>query len=195
MQLTNDFDLSLPPDETYRLLLDLESVTPCMPGATLGSELPDGAREVTVTVKIGPMRFTYNGTVRIADRDDAQRKAVLLGTANEARGQGSATALITMQVTDDAGASHVSVISDIELTGRAAQMGHGMVESVSKLLIGQFTTRLSERFIEGSGRESVGDGSGASAPDDDALEAGSLVWAAMRDRVSQPFRRRERGEQ
>ena len=98
MQITNEFTLEMPPQETYELLLDLERVTPCMPGASLGEELEDGSRAVTVKVKLGPMRFSYDGTARIADRDPEARRAVLQGAAKEARGQGSASASIAMQV-------------------------------------------------------------------------------------------------
>ena len=124
MRITNEFTLSLPPHEAYELLLDLEKVTPCMPGAVLGDELPDGARKVAVTVKVGPIKFTYDGTVRIAEQDAGARRAVLLGTANEARGQGSATAAIAMHVHEVEGGSRVTATADVDLTGRAAQMGH-----------------------------------------------------------------------
>lgn len=195
MQITNEFTLSLPPAEAYCLLLDLEKVTPCMPGATLGGALPDGSRAVNVTVKLGPMRFTYDGTVTISEQDDATRRAVLLGAAKEARGQGSAQAAIAMQVYEAPGGSRVTAVADVELTGRAAQMGHGMVESVSKQLIGQFTRRLSERYVDAGGDQAAPAGSDVAGGESDALEAGSLVWAVMRDRVSQPFRRRERGSE
>src|SRR5215213_4257703 len=83
------------PAEAYALLLDLERVAPCMPGATLGEEETDGSRKLTVTVRRGPMKFVYGGTVRIAERDDEAQRAVLVGAARGTRGQGSANARIT----------------------------------------------------------------------------------------------------
>lgn len=194
MRITNEFTLSLAPDEAYELLLDLEKVTPCMPGATLGEARDDGSHDVNVTVKLGPMRFTYDGNVKISEQDEQARRAVLVGVANEARGQGSAQAAIAMQVHEADTGSRVSAIADLELTGRAAQMGHGMVESVSKQLIGQFTRRLSERYA-GSAPAAGSPGTPPAVSEGEALEAGSLMWAVMRDRVSQPFRRRERGSE
>ncbi len=94
MQITNDFSLGLAPDQAYALLLDLEQVTPCMPGAELGEAREDGSHAVKVTVKLGPMRFVYEGTVQIAEQDAAARRAVLVGQARETRGQGSAKATI-----------------------------------------------------------------------------------------------------
>ena len=149
MEITNDFTIGLPPERAYELLVDLERVAPCMPGAELGDELPDGSRAVKVRVKLGPMKFTYDGTVRIAERDEAAQKAVLVGTAKEARGQGDANATITMQVTPgDGGGSYVATHAQVDLSGRAAQMGHGVVQAVSKQLMGQMTATLEQRFAQ-----------------------------------------------
>lgn len=194
MQITDEFTLELPPQEAYELLLDLERVTPCMPGATLGDVLDDGSRAVGVKVKLGPMRFTYDGTVRIAEQDAAARRAVLKGAADEARGQGSAAATIAMQVEEATGGSRVTATADIELTGRAAQMGHGIVQSVSKQLIGQMTTCLAARFA-GSGAAAAPAAPVASdtAPEPPPLRAGALFWSVLRERIASLFRRGDRG--
>ena len=75
MQITDEFTIGLPPDQAYPLLLDLEQVTPCMPGAELGAEKDDRSRTVKVTVKLGPMRFVYDGTVRLAGRRRRARRS------------------------------------------------------------------------------------------------------------------------
>lgn len=207
MQITDEFILDLPPQQTYDLLLDLERVAPCLPGAVLGEELDDGSRAIAVKVKLGPMRFTYDGVARIAEQDPAARRAVLTGSANEARGQGSASAAITMQVDEAAGASRVTAVADIELTGRAAQMGHGVVESVTRQLMGQMTRSLSDRFAVAevattgpstSAQPSARPLSAQTAPTSTAtaeprpLRAGALVWAVLRERISALFRRPKR---
>lgn len=146
MEIASDFELDLPPDEAYALLLDLERVAPCMPGATLGGERDDGARELDVTVRLGPMKFTYGGTVRIAERDAEARRAVLLGSAQESRGQGSASARITMTVAAaEGGTARVDSLAVIDLTGRAAQTGRGIVEDVAKRMVGQMAECLAAK--------------------------------------------------
>ena len=98
MRIETGFDISRHPADTYALLLDLERVMPCFPGAELLARRPDGARDLRVTVRLGPMRLSYQGDVRIAERDDAARRAVLAGNARETRGGGSANARIAMRV-------------------------------------------------------------------------------------------------
>ena len=148
MQITNEFSIGLPPDKAYALLLDLEQVTPCLPGAELGEEREGGSRAVTVTVKLGPMRFVYDGSVQITEQDEAAKRAVMIGTARETRGQGSAKAAIAMTVSGDGGGSTVSAVADVELTGRAAQMGRGVVEDVAKKMIADMARCLELRFAQ-----------------------------------------------
>jgi carbon monoxide dehydrogenase subunit G len=152
MEISTDFALPLEPASAYELLLDLEQVAPCMPGAELGDEREDGAREVTVAVRLGPMKFNYAGTVKIAERDDTVRRAVLIGDAQEKRGQGSARATITMTVraTDDGG-SHVESLAVFDLTGRAAQTGRGIVEDVARRMVTDMAACLKTKTaVQGS---------------------------------------------
>jgi len=121
MQITNEFSIGLPPDRAYALLLDLEQVTPCMPGAELGEPREDGSYSVKVTVKLGPMRFVYDGTVAITEKDDAARRAVMVGQARESRGQGSAKATIAMTVSRDGDASTVSAVAHLDAMGSSAE--------------------------------------------------------------------------
>jgi uncharacterized protein len=198
VQIRDEFTIGLPPEQAYPLLLDLEQVTPCMPGAELGAENEDGSRAVKVTVKLGPMRFVYDGTVRIAEHDDSARRAVLVGTARETRGQGSAQASIAMTVSPADPGSQVEAVADVELTGRAAQMGRGVVEDVAKKMIADMARCLEARFAapatpaaEPALSPSNG---GAQAADPHRSEgtpvkARALFWTVVVGRIKALFRR------
>ncbi len=160
MELTSEFSLPLDADEAYRLLLDLDRVAPCLPGATLGAATDGDARELKLTVRLGPMRFAYAGTIEVRDQDAVQRRAVIVGSARETRGQGTAGGTIAMTVRPDgAGASTVESVATISLTGRAAQSGRGIVEDVSRQMIDQMAQCLAARCAPAapdSGTESLG---------------------------------------
>jgi len=150
VEIANDFELPLGPEEAYRMLLDLDRVAPCMPGASLGGERDDGARDLSVTVRLGPMKFVYGGTVRITERHDEQRRAVLVGSAQEKRGQGSAEATITMTVAEAGGGSRVESVAVFELTGRTAQTGRGIVEDVARRMVGEMAGCLAAKAAAGA---------------------------------------------
>jgi uncharacterized protein len=177
VRIETGFDISRPPADTYALLLDLERVMPCFPGAELLARRPDGARDLRVTVRLGPMRLSYQGDVRIAERDDPARRAVLAGNARETRGGGSANARIAMRVEESERGARVVAEADVDLTGRAAQMGRGIVEDVATRLVGEMAACL-EAGLAGD----VPAGGGRPAP----LEGGRLMLGAARDRARDP---------
>jgi carbon monoxide dehydrogenase subunit G len=156
LRVIQEFELSFPPEDAYERLLDIEHVVPCMPGAQLGARRDDGSYEVTVTTRLGPMRFTYAGDIRIVDVDRERRSAVLKGSAREQRGQGQAEATIEMVVSGEQAPAKVRAVADIALTGRAAQMGHGVIEPVAAQLIAQMATELERRAVPSPGAPTAG---------------------------------------
>ena len=98
MEIATTFTILLPADEAYRFLLDLEQVAPCVPGAELGPAAPDGTYPANVTVRLGPMRLGYSGSLWISEQDDSGRRAVLRARAHETGAQGSLEASMTMNV-------------------------------------------------------------------------------------------------
>jgi uncharacterized protein len=193
VQITNEFSIALQPDQAYELLLDLEQVTPCLPGAELGGRKDDGSYAVKVTIKLGPMRFVYDGTVTIAERDAAARRAVMVGAARETRGQGSAKATISMTVAGSGSASKVEVVADVELTGRAAQMGRGIVEDVAKRMIADMAACLEQRFAAPAASAAEAPpppGEATSSPEAKPIRAGSLVFSVLLGKLRALFTRR-----
>src|SRR5256885_16699035 len=89
MEISTRFTILLPADEAYRFLLDLEQVAQCVPGGELGPAAADGTYPANVTVRLGPMRLGYSGSLWISEQDDSSRSAVLRAKANETGAQGS----------------------------------------------------------------------------------------------------------
>lgn len=185
MEIETAFSVPAPPDATYAFLLDLERVAPCIPGGELGAVRPDGSYPAQVTVKLGPMRLGYEGTLRIATRDDAARTAVLAANANESRGSGTVQATMRMAVSAADGAgSRVAVTTDLQLTGRAAQMGRGLVEGVATKLVDELAECLAGRISTGPAPAAE-----AAAP----LSALALIRGLLRTRISTLLHRRKAG--
>ena len=144
MQLQHQFMVPVPVAQAWDVLLDVERIAPCMPGATVESF--DGETIVgRVKVKVGPIQVTYTGTARFTDKDEATRRAVIEASAKEARGSGTATATITAQLQDDGGsATNVTVTTDLAITGKPAQFGRGVMEEVGNKLLGRFADCLAD---------------------------------------------------
>jgi uncharacterized protein len=155
MRLEQNFDVPVPVAQAWTVLLDLERVAPCMPGATLTSF--DGtAFTGTVKVKLGPVNLTYQGSGRIVERDEAQRRMVISASGQDSRGAGGASARITALLHEAEGGAvtRVSVVADLDIAGRVAQFGRGMIADVSEKLVRQFAGCLAQT-IAGEGAAAV----------------------------------------
>ena len=149
MKLENRFTVPVPVDEAWKVLLDVERIAPCMPGATLTSVDGDDF-EGKVKVKVGPINLTYGGKARFVSKDDAAHVAVIDGSGKETRGTGTAKALITCRLIDQGETTDVEVDTDLNVTGKPAQFGRGVLADVSSKLVDQFAACLSEEIRSGT---------------------------------------------
>ena len=148
MQLDNTFKVPVPVDEAWRVMLDYPRLARCMPGATVDEVQGDDVLG-RVKVKLGPVSVTYQGKVTFTEKDVASHHVTLSAAGREVRGSGTASALVTAVMTDAGGATEVSVSTDLNITGRPAQFGRGIVAEVSERLIGQFAENLARELESG----------------------------------------------
>src|SRR3954451_21309286 len=146
MKLENDFTVPAPIDEAWAVLLDVERVAPCLPGAAVEPGGDEGSYNGTMTVKIGPITARYKGTVRIQEADEAARRAVMRAQAKDARGQGTAAATITSTREEWGTGTRVKVVTDMRVTGPAAQFGRGVMQDVSAMMMRQFAECLASEM-------------------------------------------------
>src|SRR6266545_2296834 len=140
MQLENSFHVNAPPDRVFAYLLNINKVVGCVPGAELSEVVDESTFKGKVKVKVGPITVAYNGTARISDRNAAERTATLSAEGRETTGPGSARATAEMRVQTAGEGSLVQITTDYHVAGRVAQFGRGVMEDVSKRLIGEMAS-------------------------------------------------------
>ena len=150
MRLTDEFTITQAPDRAFAFLLDLQNVAACVPGGQVDGPDADGVYPGRVTVKLGPMTFRYEGTLRIAERDDASRTAVIEGAATASRGAERARVRSLMEVSPEGPGSRIRITTDLEIAGRAAQMGAGIIGVVSRRMVQQAADCLEARLGAGA---------------------------------------------
>ncbi|HLM06488.1 MAG TPA: SRPBCC family protein [Blastococcus sp.] len=148
MQLENSFTVPVPVDEAWRVLLDIERIAPCMPGAALDSVTGDDFTG-RVKVKLGPINLTYQGKASFIEKDEAAHKAVIDARGKDQRGNGTAAATVTARLKAEGSITRVDVLTDLNITGRPAQFGRGVMTDVGNKLLGQFADKLAAQLGEG----------------------------------------------
>lgn len=186
MQLETRFQLPLPPEQAWKILLDVERIAPCVPGANLTEVVDERTWKGKTSVKLGAVSLAYAGTVVMEERDDAGRRAVLKAQGTETRGRGLASARITMGLEDaDGGATRVVMLTDLTISGPVAQVARGMIGDVSQKIANQFAANLSSTLAAPPGGAAPGEASAAApiGPPAQAKPIGGLAllyWALLR---------------
>lgn len=161
MELTHDFQVSVPIEQAWAVLTDLERIAPCMPGAQLLEIEGDDYRGV-VKVKVGPITAQYRGTAKIVDLDASSHVAVLRAEGRDTRGQGTASATVTATLEENGSETGVHIRTDLDVSGKVAQFGRGVLAEVSEKLLDQFVSQLEANVL--SGGPSISDGADVVAP-------------------------------
>jgi len=149
MQLTHTFEIAAPVDRVFDVFGRLDLLAPCFPGASVwgrDGEVYHGA----VKIKFGPFPLVFEGTARVVRADLAERRLVVKANARDRRGAaaGAATVTATFRAADADG-TRVQVASDLDLTGRPAQLGSGVISSVSDRLADQFVDSINAKLAAG----------------------------------------------
>src|ERR1700684_4287669 len=152
MELEHSFTVPVPEDQAWDVLLDVERVAPCMPGATLDSVDGDEIKG-KIKVKLGPVSMTYAGTARFTERDRDAGVVTLEASGKETRGAGTAAATVRSELHGEGGKTTVTVHTSLNVTGKPAQFGRGVMAEVSEKLIGVFASNLAYMLASGSGAD------------------------------------------
>ena len=138
VELDHQFAMSKPIDENWRAILDLERLVPCVEGGSVTERTGPESVKAEIKVKMGAMSMNFAGTVEVKEQDEPNHRAVMEVKSREVGGSGYANANVTFELSDGGGTIHTAA----QISGKAASMGEGVVQSVLDALINDFTQKL-----------------------------------------------------
>jgi carbon monoxide dehydrogenase subunit G len=153
MKISQEFVVARPVDHVWDFFQDVPSVAHCLPGAELSGQNSDGSYQGVLSVKLGPMTSAFEGTATITP-DEANKTATIAGKGVDKKGGSRGQVKVVYAIAEDSEGSKVSVDADVTLSGPAAQFGRtGLINEMSKRLIGDFVTCLEGKLAAGSAEE------------------------------------------
>jgi carbon monoxide dehydrogenase subunit G len=167
VEFSNSFTVEAPLDRVWAVLIDPREVTPCVPGAQITEMIDESHFQGTVKVKLGAVQMSYRGTMEMQP-DEASHTIVLQGKGTATGGGGGASGKVTVTVTGSDGGTTVDILSQVDVTGRVAQFGRGIMQDVSNRLIKEFASCLQQKLAT-VGQEETRDTE--TAPSVQAVEA------------------------
>jgi carbon monoxide dehydrogenase subunit G len=221
MKIEEHVEVGSAADRVWEFLEDIPRVAGCLPGASLTAVVDDDTYEGMVAVKIGPIAMNYQGTLVVEERNAGERSVRMTARAKDRKGAGAAKGTIVARLSETApDTTTISVISDLQLTGRVASLGRG-VQDVTSQLFAEFADRMRAELApaqsvtpravpavagtaehDASPRSSSPAASGAvtdrvvaasAASRAEEIKVGRLLWLVLRDKISALFSRLRKG--
>ncbi|SAI32975.1 subunit of carbon monoxide dehydrogenase [Bordetella ansorpii] len=153
MEFTNRFHIPLPLEDAWTLMLDVPRILPCLPGARLTGTAGADQYLGSVSVKLGPIKLSFDGRAELLRKDAATHTAWLRGSGLDPKGRGAAQSEFSFALAEAAaGGTDVTVRTDLQLSGAVAQYGRGsgMIEEVAGHILKQFERNLAA-LVQGGG--------------------------------------------
>jgi uncharacterized protein len=147
VKLENAFEVAAPPEAAWELLMDVPRVIPCMPGAELIETVDETHWKSRMRVKLGPISLSFLTDVSREDADEAERRVLLATKAREERGRGAASATVESSLAPVEDGTKVTIVTDLALTGMAAQFGRGLIQDVTAQLLEKFASCLEQQLV------------------------------------------------
>jgi uncharacterized protein len=172
MEMDHSFTVPVSPDRAWDVLLDVERIAPCMPGATV-DEFDGEVVTGRIKVKVGPVSLTYRGTAKFTERDADAKVIVLDASGKETRGAGTASATVRAKLEPEPGgaATKATMHTTMNVTGRPAQFGRGVMVEVGGKLVEQFAQNLRQLITSDGAGGSAEAGTGGTATAEEGADA------------------------
>jgi carbon monoxide dehydrogenase subunit G len=146
------FQVQAPVSEVWSFVMDPHQVVACMPGAQLDEVIDGQTFHGTISVKVGAVTTTYRGRVTFVRVDEAER-AVEMAAEGRETGGGTAKGTMSSRLAANGHGTEVTVEASVDVTGRIAQMGRGMIQGVSEQLFAQFVACAKAKLESPEGAE------------------------------------------
>jgi len=156
VEFDNEFEVPVPIDQAWDILMDIEGIAPCVPGAELTEVVDEKTYKGKISVKLGPVALTFNGQTTFEELDVANYSAKLKAQGTDAKGRGGAHANVAFHMEPSDNGTKVIIATSLQLSGAVAQYGRGvgMVKDLSQQIIGQFAENLKKNVIDAEADES-----------------------------------------
>jgi uncharacterized protein len=179
MEFDNSFEVPLPPDQAWPVLMNVQGIAPCMPGAQLTEVIDDTNYKGNIAVRLGPVALTFAGLVSFEEIDNVNHSAKVRAQGTDAKGRGSAQAVATFKLEPSAIGSKVLVHTNLTLSGSVAQYGRGvgMIQATASAIMNQFANALKKQLADPLAAAAV------AKPISATSLAGQVLWNSIKGKV------------
>lgn len=143
--LEKEYPVSAPVEAAWEVLSRVELLATCMPGASISEKIDERHFKGQVKVKVGPASANFGGDITLKSLDASQRQIQMMGKGADKGGSSASMDLTASVVAVDQATSKLVGRAEVTVTGKFAQFGGRMMNSVSDMILAQFAQNFSNR--------------------------------------------------
>ncbi len=142
MDLSGEYRIPAPRERVWAMLNDAEVLRECIPGCEELEKTADNAFSARVTIKVGPVKTTFNGAVTLENINAPESYTI----AGEGKGgvAGFASGSADVHLAEDGDVTILTYTAKARVGGKLAQLGSRLIDSTARKLAGQFFTKFAE---------------------------------------------------
>lgn len=140
MQLSQQQFIPAPPAQVYAALNDADTLKRCIPGCDQLEKKSDSELSAKVTLKIGPVKATFDGHVTLSDLNPPHGYTISGEGSGGVAGFAKGSAEVMLEEKD--GGTLLSYQVNAQISGKIAQLGSRLIDSTAKKLAAQFFEQL-----------------------------------------------------
>ncbi|TRO22447.1 xanthine dehydrogenase family protein molybdopterin-binding subunit [Ectopseudomonas mendocina] len=144
LQAEDSVEIPASPQEVYDALLDPDTLKSIIPGCHALEVEGENHYRADVTVGVGMIRARFAAKVGLTDLDPPH-SLKLSGSGNSPMGSATGSAKVRFIELDN-GHTRLEYAYEAAVSGKVAAVGGRMLQSASKVIIGQIFTRLAQRL-------------------------------------------------
>lgn len=143
MRIEERFAVRAPAAQVWDLLLDVPGVARCIPGVEEFEPVGEGVYEGRIRLKVGPISAHFRGRITITEVNPDGRRAAFVAEA--ADGLIASTVRMTQSFQLEplpGGGTELTLGADIDVRGKLAQLGWGLIRPKVTDTMRQFAANL-----------------------------------------------------
>jgi carbon monoxide dehydrogenase subunit G len=138
-----------PPQRVWAFMMDIPSVSRCVPGVGDVSRIDDHTYSGVMSVRVGPIQVRLDGRVILAERDEAARLARMDLQAADKRLNGAVNAKMRMQLSpvDDGQQTDIEIRTDANVMGKLGEFGQAVIRKKADQIVQEFANSLARAVV------------------------------------------------
>ena len=141
MKIEGSADIPAPREKVWAAFLDPNILAQALPGCEKLEAIGPSEYKATMKVGVAAIKGTFEGKVKLSDLEPPNRYRMAVEGSG---GPGFVRGEAGMQMSDVDGGTKVSYDADVQVGGLIASVGQRMLGGVTKMMLDQFFTKMTE---------------------------------------------------